>query len=95
MLGAVAVLQQLAVRAWKHAQQRAQQDMQVVEQAAVQGLGAAADKLANVAKPVDGTDQLPGYAFVQVCWEVSGLMHIGPLPAALQGAWQPHMCCKL
>lgn len=70
MLGAVAVMQQLAQQAWQQAQQRAQQVMKIVEQAAARGLEAAAEKLADVAQPVNGTDQLPGPSPVQLTWEV-------------------------
>jgi hypothetical protein len=70
MLGAAAVMQQLAQQAWQQVQQRAQQDVKIVEQAAARGLEAAAEKLADVAQPVDGTDQLPGPSPVQLFWEV-------------------------
>ncbi len=72
MLGAVAVMQQLAERTWQQMQHRAQQDLQVLEQAAARGLDAAAEKLADLAQPVDGKSQVPGYSLLQVVWEVSG-----------------------
>lgn len=73
--------------------QQAQQDIKIMQQAAVQGLGAveqaaargvdaAAEKLADVAQPVDGKDQLPGYSMVQVIWEVGAAAVAGVAQAA-------------
>lgn len=85
MLGAAAVMQQLAQQAWQQVQQRAQQDVKIVEQAAARGLEAAAEKLADVAQPVDGTDQLPGPSPVQLFWEgLVGGMALGDLNKILQ-----------
>lgn len=70
MLGAVAVVQQLAERMWQQVQQRAQQDVQVAERAVAGALDTASKALASSYTPVDGKQVLPGYAMPQVVWEV-------------------------